>query len=502
MNNKVPVNEERESAEVKNLQHYLSLLGVGLDKYLEFDHPDAMSRFKEWHTQLDEALPEVGCGIEKVVQLLNDVVIPNGSPVPNPNFSAFITTGATTASILASAAANLASPQRYLGTAFNFIEELSLNWLAELCHLSHLKGVYSSGGSVANLVALGGARQWAFEQLGLDPAADGLSRPSVIYASEECHHTIQRSAGVLGLGRRSVEIIPCDRYGRMLVSELANKLNEHKNTGKCQVAIVANAGTTNRGMLDPLLEIGELAKEYNIWYHIDGAYGLPAVLDERLSEKFKGLELADSVIIDPHKWLGAAVGVAATFVKDREILLRAFTQEPADYLEGSAMEKSAETVPSAEAQIRHSLDDFGIPYFDYGVELSSPCRGIIVWTLLKEIGVKGMRARIIRHNNMARELQSLVESHPNLELMSPAELSICCFRYVSPEINDLNKFNQQLHRRLIRENQFMPSTTKVNGELAIRPCYVGARAEREQVKGLVDAVLKIATQLLKEWNDQ
>jgi len=123
---------------------------------------------------------------------LSQQVIPNGSPVPNPGFSSFITTGATTASALAFTAANIASPQRYLGTAFNFLEELSLEWLAEMFNLGHMKGVYSSGGSVANLIALGAARQYAFEKTGHDPAENGVDRQVSIYASEECHHTIQR----------------------------------------------------------------------------------------------------------------------------------------------------------------------------------------------------------------------------------------------------------------------------------------------------------------------
>lgn len=196
------------------------------------------------------------------------------------------------------------------------------------------------------------------------------------------------------------------------------------------------------------MEIGEIAKVHGIWFHVDGAYGLPGILDERIRHLYDGLELADSVIVDPHKWLGAAVGVAATFVRDRQLLYRAFTQEPADYLEG-AIEKATDSA----SKIEHSLDDFGIPYFDYGVELSSPCRGVVVWAMIREIGVEGMTGRIRRHNDMAAYLAQAAREHPNLELLLDPTLSICCFRYVAPEIVDLDAFNRQLHRRLIRENQ-------------------------------------------------
>jgi aromatic-L-amino-acid decarboxylase len=203
------------------------------------------------------------------------------------------------------------------------------------------------------------------------------------------------------------------------------------------------------------------------------------------------------LIIDPHKWLGASIGIAATFVKDREILARAFTQEAADYLEGSVVQSVQEN-PTISQQIQHSLDDFGIPFFDYGVEISAPSRGVVVWAMLKEIGVDGMRDRIRRHNDMAIETANLVKSHEYLELLGEPELSICCFRFNAPNIKDLDAFNQQLHRQLIRENVYLPSTTKVNGKLAIRPCYIGARTEIQHVIGLVDAVVRIGKQFLTE----
>ena len=271
---------------------------------------------------------------------------------------------------------------------------------------------------------------------------------------------------------------------------LKQAIMEDKADGRLPIAIVANAGTTNTGAIDPIQVLGEIAAENSIWFHVDGAYGLPGILDEHISHLFQGLELADSVIVDPHKWLGAAVGVAATFVRDRQILYRAFTQEPADYLEGSVEPDS----PSGTA-IEHSLDDFGVPYFDFGVELSSPCRGVVVWALIREIGVEGMRQRVQRHNAMARYLAQYAKGHSNLEVLGEPTLSICCFRYVSTKINDLDHFNQRLHRRLIRENVYMPSTTRVKGKLALRPCYIGARANQSQVDGLLGAVLRIGKEM-------
>jgi aromatic-L-amino-acid decarboxylase len=154
-----------EQAESGNLQELLSQIGGGLDHFLKFKHPDALHPDSSWREVLDTPLPQQGVGIEKVTQDLITQIIPNGSPVPKPGFTAFITTGSTTASTIATTAASIASPQRYMHTAFNFLEELSLQWLAEMCGLGNMQGVYSSGGSVANLIALGGARQSAFEKI-------------------------------------------------------------------------------------------------------------------------------------------------------------------------------------------------------------------------------------------------------------------------------------------------------------------------------------------------
>jgi aromatic-L-amino-acid decarboxylase len=476
-----------ELAETGRLLELLSRVGQGLDDFLKFEHPDALHPDRRWREHLEIALPDAGIGIDGVTEELVRHVIPNGSSIPRPGFSSFITTGATTASTLASTAASIAAPQRYGHTAFNLLEELSLQWLSDMFGLGSMQGVYSSGGSVANLLALGAARQSAFERLGQDPAAQGVGRRVGVYASTEAHHTIQRSAGVLGLGRQAVRPVSCDRDGRMRVDALRAAIAQDLREGILPMAIVGNAGTTNRGAIDPLGALGEVAREHGIWFHVDGAYGLPGLLDERVAPLYRGLELADSVIVDPHKWLGAAVGIGATFVRDRELLRRAFTQEPAPYLEGSM-------APVATA-FEHSMDDFGLPYYDFGVELSAPCRGVVVWALIREIGVAGMRDRIRRHIDMAAHIAQRAQTHPNLELMQEPTLSICCFRYVAPGVDDLDLLNQRLHRRLVHENRNMPSTTRVNGQLALRPCFIGERSITDHARALVADVLRIGAEL-------
>ncbi|MFZ0323652.1 MAG: pyridoxal-dependent decarboxylase [Actinomycetes bacterium] len=479
--------------ETAHFGYWLKRLGDGLDRYLAFEHPNAVAVRASWDSLADEALADGARDLEDVVGELVDVVIPGGSTIASPTWWGFITTGTTTAPVLAATAAMVAGPQRYSITAFNRLEERSLEWLAELCGLEPgMKGVYSSGGSVANLVALGAARQSAFERIGIDVAATGVDRPCAIYASEEAHHTVQRSAAVLGLGRSAVRTVPTDGQQRMLPEALEELLVADQGRGVLPVAVVATAGTTNTGAIDPLRAVGEVAVRHQVWLHIDGAYGLPGRLDPRISDRYDGLDLADSAIVDPHKWLAAPVGVAATFVRDRSLLVRAFTQEPAEYLEGSFV---SDDEPS---EVVVSMDSIGIPYADMGVELSSPSRGVMVWALLREQGREGVRRRIMTDNDFATAVYDFANAHPRLQALTRPELSIACIRHVGDGSLDegrLNELNQALLRRLIRETPFVPSATVVDGAFAIRPCFINVRTTRPMVDKFVETLVTLGDEL-------
>jgi len=476
----------QERAECGNLPKLLEQLGSDLNQYLRFEHPDAMCDEATWKAALGGPLPEQGIGCEQLITDMGLYLIPNGSQVPKPGCTSFITTGATSAGVLATLTGAVAAPQRVGLTAFNYLEELSLDWMAEMFELpAAMKGVYSSGGSVANLVALGAARQWAFEQLDIDVAQEGVQKPCRLYVSSACHRTIHRAAAVLGIGRSAVVTIATDDYGRMCPKALRQQLQLDIKNGCVLVAVVANAGTTDTGAIDSLRAIGEIAAEYEIWFHIDGAYGLPGILDTRIRHLYDGLALADSVIVDPHKWLGAPVGIGATYVRDRSILNRAFSQGAADYLEGACNEEN----------IQNSMDSMGIPYHDFGVELSAPSRGAVVWALIREIGKTGIQERICRHNDMARLVSDLAHKHPHLEVVQEPTLSICCFRYVSHHVDNLNDLNRQIHRQLVQNADNIPSTTMINGTLVIRPCFVGARTNEQHVRDLIDEVIKTGNQL-------
>lgn len=477
----------RSSPAVGDFGRYFQQVGAAVDDWLSSEKPDPLTSESGWQTLLTGQVPVHGIGADATIQEFVDVVLPNGGRLSSSASWGWITTGPTTVPTVVAAAGMIAAPQRYTLTAFNRLEELSLEWLAQLCGLGdHMKGVYSSGGSTANLVALGAARQWALEQAGVDPAADGLDgRRLALYTSTQAHHTVHRSASVLGIGRNSVRAIPTDRQLRMDLGALEAALRMDRAAGVLPVAVIAAAGTTNTGTIDPLRGAGELAREFGAWFHVDGAYGLPGILDERVASLYDGLDLADSTIVDPHKWLGAPVGVAATFVRDRAILHRAFTQEPADYLEGAF----------ADDDVQVSLDSMGVPYFDFGVELSAPPRGVMVWAILRELGVEGMRQRIVDDNDFARHVAARAHEHPRLEVLAEPVLSICGFRYRGDTGHDWDAVNRQILRRLARETPIVVSSTVVDGNFVLRPCFINARTSRADVDGFIDTVIRFGDEL-------
>ncbi|WIG60547.1 MAG: Aromatic-L-amino-acid decarboxylase [Ktedonobacterales bacterium] len=477
-----------------------------LEQFTQFDIPEqAGAKRAEWTAILDEPLPIAGHGAEVVLATLRDVIVPNGSTIGAPGFSGWVGSMPTTVPSATALAATLAGPNRIFSHSFNFLETIALRWLAELFDIpSTYQGVFVSGGSTANLVGLGAARQHAAERLGLDAARDGVAtipHPR-IYASSEIHHTAHRAAGVLGLGRHAVVSIPTDATLRMDLGSLKHRLQQDLAAGYTPVAIVGVAGSTNTGAIDPLPELAALCREYHIWFHVDGAYGLPGILDPQVAHLYGMLADVDSLAVDPHKWLAAPVGCGAVFVRDAHLLQRAFTEEPADYLEGANV---SSFLRHTDATTPHSqYTDYGPPFHHFAVEHSAPSRGALVWAILKEIGVDGMRARIQRDNAFARHLAQCVQSSPVLELMAPVTLSICCFRYVPPALRSrtdaealatLNQLNRAILHQLWNDARCVPSGTFVHGAFVIRPCYVNPRTTIADVDALVEDVETLGAEL-------
>ncbi len=433
-------------------------------------------------------LPHEGIGLDATVAELGTAV-EHGCRISAPGFVGFITTGATTVGVAAQTAAALAGGQRYLLHSFNALERTGLRWLAELCGIPSLAvGVFTSGGSTAQLLALGAARQATFERLGVDVAQDGSPSGvrARIYVSSRAHRTVHRAAAVLGLGRGAVVEIPATPTGHFDVAALDEALRRDVSAGIVPVATVAIAGSTDTGSIDPIADVVEVARRHGSWVHVDGAYGLIANASPAVSPQLAGVDDADSWIVDPHKWLATGVGVGATYVRDGGVLTRAFAEGHAAYLEGS-FSREADAAAS-------QFDLMAGQWADQSLELSAPPRGVLVWAALREIGRAGVAARVEQHMAFARRIAERVRAEPALELLCDAQLSIVCFRYVAPPGIDADAFTEGLLARLRRETPYTPTSTFVGGGLAIRPCFINPRTTLAEVDGMVDAVLALGAE--------
>jgi len=478
------------------LSEAVEALLPALEEFLRFEDRDlAASQYAQWFSSLNEPLPQRGRGAEKTLQTLKEVVIPHGLRIGAPGFAGWVTTMPTVVPVAAALSASIAGAQRYWVQPFNFLEHLALQWLGELLGLpASYQGTFTSGGSTANLIALAAARQSACEQRGIDASRDGLSAlvEPRLYASDQIHHVVIRSAAVLGLGRRAVIQLPTDSALRLDVRALQDRLRRDKAEGCTPIAVVASAGTVNTGAIDPLPDILQVCRDEHVWLHVDGAYGGFGILDPDVAPLLRGLTEADSVAVDPHKWLAVPLGCGAAFVRDRALLGRALTLEPAEYLEGAA---------SHEETLGSQFDGLGYSFHDFNLEQSARSRGVTVWAALHEMGAEGMRERVRRHNAFARHLAELVDSSPALELLVPVTLSICCFRYVPADLQagarngkTLNSLNREILRRLHREHHHIPSSTEINGQFAIRACYINPRTTSSDVAGLASAVERIGAE--------
>jgi aromatic-L-amino-acid decarboxylase len=498
-----PLAPERPAAQpdvarTDRLDEAVASLLPALEQFNHFEGPDRSSVRSEWRPLLDEPLPEQGAGAEVVLDLLRDVLIPNGLRVGHPGFTGWVTTAPTTTAAAGHLASAVASAQRWWLHPGNHVDNMAVRWLIELLGFpDSFVGTFTSGGSTANLVGIGAARQYAGEKLGIDPAVDGVAgmpEPR-IYATAETHNVVNRAMGVLGLGRNQIRVVGIDGERRADLAELQALIREDIAAGRTPVAIVGNAGDVNTGILDPLPQMAEIAGEHDIWFHVDGAYGGWGCLDERVEAAFGDRAAYDSFAVDPHKWLAAPVGTGLAVCRDGELLSRAFTIEPGHYDE-------------VRNQVRDDQRDSTSPWSaigggtpDWGVDFSTPTRGMPVWAVLKEIGAEGMRERVRRHNDFARIVADRARHEPELELLSAPQLSIACFRYRPAGWDDgakLDTLNADIIEELRVAGRSLPSSTMVEGAYAIRACYINPRNDRDHVDFLIEDVLAAGRRLSAE----
>lgn len=360
------------------------------------------------------------------------------------------------------------------GAAGTEIERMVVRWLGALIGYDrNSKGLLTSGGSMANMIALLVAHR---RKSLVNTSREGLwySGPMTIYASEEVHMSIAKAADILGFGRDYVRTIACDERQRMRVDLLREKIQSDLGESLRPFCVVGSAGTTNTGVVDPLNEIADIAKEFDLWFHVDGAYGAPGSLDEGKKPLFAGLERADSVSLDPHKWLYVPIDAGCLLFRKDAAARAAFSADEADYIKTHGY-----------------TDEEAFAFWDYGVELSRRFRALKVWLTLQYYGSRRIAQAISEDIALAAYLSEIVSKADDFELLAPAELSICCFRYVPRAgISDqeLDQLNEKIMETVQKGGRAYLSNATVNGKFALRACITNFRTTKADIDETIAAV--------------
>ena len=404
-------------------------------------------------------LPREGEGIAAFDDL-REVV--RASRVNSPRFFAYVMGSgepvAATADLMASVLNQNVTSWRSAPAATT-IERTVIGWLAEAVGCGGFHGSLTGGGSTANLMALAMAREAKL------PANERGAEAAVVYASQEVHMSIGKAVALLGLGRENLRLIAVDDQFRMIPGELDKAIQQDKKAGRKAIAIVGTAGTVNTGSIDPLPEIAAIARRHGLWLHVDGAFGALAAIAE--PKKFVGLKKADSLSLDPHKWLYQPLDCGCLLFRDPAPAQAAFAHS-GDY---------------ARSLYQDPLEGFA--FFEESLELSRRFRGLKVWLSLRYHGLNAFRAAISDDLRRAQLLAKRIDEERSLERLAPVELSAVCFRHKGGG----DDFNAAILRRVIERRRVYLSNATIHGKFALRACVMNHRSRDEDVLAIVDEVL-------------
>lgn len=346
--------------------------------------------------------------------------------------------------------------------AADLIEKKLIRWMCGLAGYPESGGgLFVSGGSIANLTALTAARD---AKLACDQRDS-----AVIYVSDQTHASVSKGLHIIGFQRDQIRTVPTDHAFRMDMSALRNAVEQDSRNGKKPFAVVASAGTTNTGSVDPLKEISTLCRENEMWMHVDGAFGAAALLSGRHRTDLSGIELSDSLSWDAHKWMLQTYGCSVVLVRDQSLLVRSFAAHP-EYL------RDSETV------------DGGIEFWDLGPELTRPARSLKLWLTLQTVGSEEM-GRVIDHGCALAELaEEMIRDAPGWEIISSAHLGIVTFRCISNQTDygaDLDGLNQAIAREITESGFAQIFTTELQGKKVLRMCTINPETTEEDIRDTI-----------------
>jgi glutamate/tyrosine decarboxylase-like PLP-dependent enzyme len=423
--------------------------------------------------RFDEPLPERGQPLETILGELEERSDGGLAGGTGGRYFGYVTGAALPAAAIVEAWA-AAVDQNVgmwpLGPAAVELEQVTLRWLAELLEFPGASGDFGSGATMANTIALGVARHWFGRRHGVDVMTDGVRAlpPLAVYGSEELHISDHKALRTLGLGSGCVRRIPIDDRYRMAVGPLREAIERDRAAGVEPAIVIAQAGSVNTGASDPLDEIADVCAEHGLWLHVDGAFGAFFRLCERTAPLVAGMERADSLAVDGHKWLNVPNGVGFVLLRDAELHHEAFA--------GSA----AYLTPGGGRNL-HEL----------GIEASRSWRGACVWAVLKQLGREGVAELVTRCCDLTQELAELVEASPRLELTAPAPTNVVCFRYRPKGLHDgdeLDELNRRIQAAVAGDGDLFHTGAQLANGFCQRAAIVSWRTTSDDVRALAEAV--------------
>ena len=452
------------------------------------DHLSSLRERPAWQpmpaevaSSFDEPLPMEGEGEERAY----DDFVQRVRPYPNgnlhPRFWGWVQGNGTPLGMMADMLAAAINPHL---AGFNHaprkVEEQVIRWLAELMGFPReASGVLVTGGTMANVLGLAVARH---AKAGFDVRAEGLQgRPQLtFYGSTETHGWARKAAEFLGLGNRAFRTIRVDGDDRIDLDALRDAVKDDRAAGRKPFCVIGTAGTVNSGAIDDLEALAAFCREEGLWFHVDGAFGALARLSESLRPLVAGLEQADSLAFDLHKWGYQPFEVACVLVRDAEVHRAAFSMS-ASYL--------AETTRGVIAG--------GLPFADRGLDLTRNFKALKVWMALKAHGVRRIAELIEQNVDQCRYLAERIARERDLELLAPVALNVVCFRYAPEGVASaaLDALNEEILLRVQEQGIAVPSGTTLRGRYAIRVANTNHRSRRGDFDALVDAVLRIGAEL-------
>ena len=439
--------------------------------------------------RLSEPVPHGSTPAEAVYEQFTRDVLPYPTGNVHPRFWGWVIGTGTPLAMLADMLASGMNPQvAEFDDAPAVVENQVIGWLVELLGMpAGTHGLLVSGGSMANFVGLAVARNARAGYDVRERGVQGSGQPQLlVYESTETHSSVRKAVELLGLGNQALRRIPVGPDYTIDVAALRRAIAEDRAAGHRPICVVGNAGTVNTGATDDLPALAGLCREEGLWLHVDGAFGALAALAPALRPLVRGIELADSVAFDLHKWMYLPYEVGCTLVRDQVAHRATFNVTPA-YL----------------AAFERGIAAGGFPFAERGVQLSRGFRALKVWMSLKAHGVDAFAQLIEQNVKQAAYLVELIQAHPRLELLAPAPLNVVCFRYTAAGAQDadesaLNELNQEILLQIQESGLAVPSTTVLGGRLAIRVAITNHRSRREDFDLLVRAVVETGD-ALQDW---